>query len=373
MSWNRLKISRYYILYISAVICFFGIIFCYTNNAYGTINIKIKTYNYQTHFIPGETVTFNASAQNNGSNTVNYAYIGIVLTNKATSAETEIYSSSVLNISPGQTVNFSTVTWTAAEGLYTVTIILQAWDPDDGAEERAHTVYGSEPIHVGRAEEYVSAFPNVIDLGVLPYGRYMYPNPIRIHWNFYLKNRLRKDQPWYMRIYTDNSAKYKGIEGAIYRNRRWIVTSKIWNRSSVEESPAGLISGDGKYKLPLKVWCLNYGPDWDEIGWSATLLGPPPVNDDYVWKGPLLDDGKRDTDRAAWSWIPDYTDMTADKRTWRRLIGQDPYNKEFVSDNNPTGDFTLDSPFDIYLATEASPTTVIGKYSGKLIVEIYTP
>jgi hypothetical protein len=176
-----------------------------------------------------------------------------------------------------------------------------------------------------------------------------------------------------MRIYTDNSTRYTGIEGAIYKGKRVFSTSKVRVGSSAEGSPAGLVSSDGKYTIPLRVWCLNYGPDWDEIGWNPTLLGPPPVNEDYVWKGPELDNGKRDPDRRAWLWVPDYVDMTADPRTWRNLIGRDPYSRNFVSDNNPTGDFTLTSPFDIYLATETSAATVTGSYSGKLILEIYTP
>jgi len=366
---------------IIIVLWIFNIIFYYTNNVYAalgtpvSIQMRIKNYTYQTHFRPGETVTFNVTGENTGSNNVNYTYLTIALTNRSTGVATELTSAASGVVAPGATVNLST-SWTAQKGLYTVTIILVGFDPLSAIwhhEVAVHTVYGSEPIHVGRAVDSVSAFPNIIDLGVIPYGRYMYPNPIKIHWDFYLKNQLRKDQPWYMRIYTDNSSRYRGIEGTIYKSRKKYTTSKIWVRTSGEGSPSGLVSSDGKYTLPLKVWCVNFGPDWDEMGWNTTLLGPPPVNDDYVWKGPQLDDGKRDTDRGVWLWIPDYMDMTGDKRTWRRLIGQDRYDREYVTDNNPTGDFTLDSPFDIYLATEASPSTVIGKYTGKLIIEIYTP
>jgi hypothetical protein len=298
-------------------------------------------------------------------------YINVILVNHATGAVVSRYPTVTSFTAEAQkTIAVSTNqnNWTAEEGLYTVSFRL--YDSRDNEQNR---VYGPAPINVGRAEEFVSAFPNTIDLGVIPYGRYMYPNPIKIHWSFYLKNRIRKDYPWYMRIYTDNSSRYKGIEDSVYHSRRTIITSKVAVGSGGEGGPGGLVSSDGKYTLPLRVWCLNYGPDWDEIGWNPNLLGPPPVNDDYVWKGPQMDSGRRNTDGPVWLWIPDYVDMGGDDRSWRKLIGQDPYGSEFSTNNNPTGDFTLDSPFDIYLATETSAATVIGKYTGKLIIEIYTP
>jgi len=339
-------------------------------------NLKIISYNYPTHFMPGELVDFTVIFKNYEPN-AQWGEVDIVLTNHSTGAEVTGYPIDSAMPAAGATATLTNFQqqiplpahkWSATEGLYTVTLLLY-----DGNGNLVHRIFGAEPIHVGQATDYISAFPGVIDLGAVPYGRYMYPNPIKINWSFYLKNQLRKDQPWYMRIYTDNGAKYRGVEGSLYRTRKLYTTSRKWVRTSAEGGSGGLVSTDGQYLLPLKVWCLNYGPDWDEIGWNPTLLGPPPVTDDYVWKGPLLNDGKRDTDRSAWAWIPDYADMGIDPRSWRRLIGQDPYTKEFVTDNNPTGDFTLPSPFDIYLATETSPATVKGRYMGKLILEIYTP
>lgn len=331
---------------------------------------RIKDYSYSTFYRAGEATTFKVLIQNE-STAAQTRYINVVLTNRSTLAEITPYPATAAFVVPASSTLWVTTSlnnWTTVNGKYTVTIILY-----NAADVEQHRVSGTEIIEVGDAEEYVSAFPNVIDFGALPYGRYMYPNPVKIHWNFFLKNELRKAQPWYMRIYTDNMTRYKGIEGAVYDSRRLITTSKVWVRSEYEGSPAGLVSSDGKYAIPLRVWCLNYGPDWDEMGWSPTLLGPPPVNDDYVWNGPELDDGKRDPDRRVWLRVPDHMDMTADSRSWRNLIGKDPFNRNFTGDNNPTGDFTLDSPFDLYFATETSPTTVIGKYSGKLIIEIYTP
>jgi len=330
----------------------------------------ISDYSYSTHFSPGETVSVDIEITNNTGTALDDWYVNVILTNQVTGVETVYLNTGIFDLAANSSAWEPTdsTTWTAVAGRYSATIIL--YNKPGTAQ---HRVYGEEPIRVGTPVDYVSAFPNMIDLGVLPYGRYMLPNPIRISWDFYTKNRLRRDHPWYMRIYTDNAAKYRGIDDAIYNNRRAFFTSKIWVRTHVENGPAGLVSSDGKYTLPLRIWCLNYGPDVEEMGWSTTILGPPPVNDDYVWKGPLLDDGKRDNDRRAWLWIPDYTDMTSDRRTWRSLIGRDPYNANYVTDSNPGGDFTLDNPFDIYLATEASALTVMGKYTGKLILEIYTP
>jgi len=159
-----------------------------------------------------------------------------------------------------------------------------------------------------------------------------------------------------MRIYTNNASRYKGIPGAI-----------------LQGSPAGLVSSDGKYTTPLKIWCLNYGPDEQETGWSATLSGPPPVEEDTYWKAPLLDEGKRFEDKLTWERIPDYSEMTSAKSTWRNLIGQTMYDGQYVTDLNMPGDFTLSSPFSAYLAMETGSTTPRGNYSCELIVEIYSP
>jgi hypothetical protein len=159
-----------------------------------------------------------------------------------------------------------------------------------------------------------------------------------------------------MRIYTDNTTRFKGIENTVHML-----------------SPAGLVSSDGKYTIPLKVWCLNYPPDDQEMGWDTKISGPPPVDDDTYWEGPLLDNGKRNEEKAGWVRIPDYSEMTSDSGTWRNLIGQDITNTHYVTDITRTGDFTLSSPFSVYFATETDPTSVKGSYSCNLILEIYAP
>jgi hypothetical protein len=343
----------------------FGIVGIYAISplpSFATQSGKIMDYHYLTHYSISETVNFAATVKNTGTVFDDY-YIQPVLTNYDTGAES--YSTPVTGtINAGET-GILRASWVAVSGLYTVTIILYS-----SGDLEVNRVYGREPVHVGRAVDSVAAFPRVLDLGALQYGRFMHPVPVEINWSFYLRSsQVRKDHPWYMRIYTDNHQRYQGVERAIYFGR---TATQEGGSASAMGSPAGLVSSDGKYAIPLKVWCLNFGPDVEE-GWDANLLGPPPVKEDYYWRGPLLDTGRRDSTRVAWEWIPDYIDMSADPATWRKLIGQDSYDTHYVSDSNPTGDFTLPSPFQVYIAYETSPTSVMGKYSTDLIVEIYSP
>ena len=157
-------------------------------------------------------------------------------------------------------------------------------------------------------------------------------------------------------IYTDNAARYEGIPHAL---------GKV--------SPAGLVSLNGRYVIPIKCWTINFGPDIQETGWDAAIAGPPPVDDDDYWLGPPLIEGTRSYGSANWVRIPDLQDMTPNPVTWRRLIGQDQYDSRFVADANVTGDFTLKSPFTLYLATEAGPTAVEGSYAANLVVELWAP
>ncbi len=365
---------------IFSVFCFFLCVFsCLPSISFAAQTGKITNYSYSTHFSPGETVRFSATVKNTGSVLDDY-YIQVALTNHSTGQEVSPYPTSgdgtigagaTMVLTTGQAapvpggLGVAPVDWTATAGLYTVTILLY-----NSVSTEVHRVSGSEPVHVGQTTDSVAAFPKVLDLGALQYGRFMHPAPVEISWDFYERSsQIRKDQPWYMRIYTDNHKRYKGVDGGIYSGR---VATQERGSASAMGSPAGLISSDGRYTIPLKVWCLNFGPDVEE-GWDTNLLGPPPVKEDYYWKGPLLDNGKRDWSRVAWQWIPDYIDMSADTMTWRRLIGQDPYSTHYVSDSNPTGDFTLASPFQIFVAYETSPTAVEGKYWTDLIIEIYSP
>lgn len=326
-------------------------------------NISIVNYNYNTHWTPGETVTFTITLKNNEPD-AQAAYALFALTKQGSETSTELYTPSTGAMASGASATV-TKTWTAVAGLYSVTI--KAYDSADLVTQ---TIYAPLPVHVGTTTDSVAAFPKVLDLGALQYGRFMHPVPVEISWDFYERSQqIRKDQPWYIRVYTDNHKRFKSIDGAIYSGR---VATQGGGGADAIGSPAGLVSSDGKYVIPLKAWCSNFGPDVED-GWDDTLMGPPPVKEDYYWKGPLLDNQKRDTQRVAWQWIPDYIDMTADHTTWRKLIGQDSFSSFYVSDSNPTGDFTLPSPFQMFIAYETSPTAVEGKYWTDLIIEIYSP
>ena len=226
----------------------------------------------------------------------------------------------------------------------------------DGNGIKLDQVLGPYPLRVGTEEESLNVAPGIINLGLLPPGRYMYPIPVEVRWTAFLTNRQNMDQPFTIRIYTDNAARFQGVQGALHKT-----------------SPAGLISSDGKYVIPLRVWNLNYGPDSQETGWDAKLAGPPPVDEDDTWLGPPLIEGKRNTDASSWVRIPDFSEMNASPASWRRLIGQDPTDTRYVTESNPTGDFTLKSPFTFYLATEVGPTAVEGQYSTTLVVELWSP
>jgi len=150
-----------------------------------------------------------------------------------------------------------------------------------------------------------------------------------------VKGTYNGPYPWVMRIYTDN-VNYIGTGGGFGM-----------------ESPAGLVSKDGKYTLPLKANCLNWGeeewlriPDLNDIGYKP--YSPPAEVE---------------------------TGTSAD----RIIIGIDPRNADWVSgpdrvlfnaDDNVLGDITLETPFDIKFRTNVGPNTPVGDYEGRIYIEI---
>jgi len=339
--------------------CIIGLILLGSGQCFAAQSASIIGYTYQHNFKTGETVRFTTTMKNTGDAISNpaYTYVQVVLTNSLTGAETDpAGATSTDSLASGATFT-STTNWTAVAGKYTVTLIVYG-SPDGIAETALTRKYGAFPLNVETTvgTETLKVFPTILNLGIIPYGRHMYPVPLEITYDFYLYNILREQKPWYVRIYTDNFTKYKGIKGAV-----------------TKDSPGGLVSSDGKYTIPLRVWCLNFPPEDQELGWDSTLSGPPPVDDDTYWKGPILDSGERFENKAAWIRIPDYSEMTADRGTWRNLIGQDFYDTQYRTDTNQTGDFTLKSPFSVYFATETNPASVKGNYSARLIIELYSP
>jgi len=331
--------------------------------AFAAFNLKLVNTSFDTHFNPpGEPVTFQVTLRNNET-TTQFAEVDISITDISTGQERTLVP--VLTVSlpaGGQTTLTGTYRTafqkapTGASGIISPGSYTVAFTMFDGNGDRTDQLRGKFPLHVGSETEDLRVFPEAINLGTLPAGRHMFPTPIEVRWSFLRFNRLRQDQPFTIRIYTDNAARFEGIPHALRK-----------------ASPAGLVSLDGRYAIPLKCWNLNYGPDIQETGWDAALAGPPPVDEDDFWRGPPLLEGRRNYDAASWVRIPDLVDMTPNPVTWRRLIGQDQSDSRFATDSNPTGDFTLKSPFTLYLATDAGPTAVEGSYATTLVVELWSP
>ncbi len=314
-------------------------------------NFTILNGDYDQHFRPGETMIFSALVRNNEA-TTQFIEVDVVLVNTQTLQETSLTPVLLaFNVSPGETRHTHASIVAPQPGTYSVIFIVF-----DGNGIESDRLRGRFPLHIGSETESLRVFPEAINLGTIPPGRYMYPTPIEVRWDFYQFNNLRQDQKFTVRMYTDNAARYEGIPHAVRK-----------------PSSAGLVSMDGRYVIPLKCWTLNFGPDIQSTGWDSTLAGPPPVDEDDIWLGPPLLEGGRNFGSASWVRVPDLTDMTPDPITWRRLIGQDITDSRFVSDVNPTGDFTLSSPFTVYFATDAGPTAVEGSYAANLVVELWNP
>jgi len=145
------------------------------------------------------------------------------------------------------------------------------------------------------------------------------------------------EYPWVMRCYTDN-LHYAGVAGAVR-----------------PADPAGLVSKDGRYTIPLFIHCANFGenvwrkvPDLSEPGYLPYQPNPEP--------GEVA-----------------YTDCV--------LMGIDPRNGSWVAgpdgllythDDNPLGDSTLPTPFELVLQAKASGGSVKAEYDAVLYVEIAT-
>ena len=345
----------------------FGLLSLLPSPAFAAFNLKYtRPASFDAHFNPGEQVIFTVVITNNES-IARFAEVDVTLVNQATGAELTLTPVITTTIGALQEVTLSASYPTVAsattpstlsgatpnipEGSYSVSFPLV-----DGNGDRSDSVRGAFPLHVGTETESLRVFPEAVNLGTIPPGRYMHPVPIEIRYSYFQFNRLRHDQPFAIRIYTDNAARYEGVPNALRKG-----------------SPAGLVSMDGRFVIPIKCWTVNFGPDVQETGWDAALAGPPPVDEDDSWIGPHLLEGGRNYDSAGWVRIPDRVDMTPNQSSWRRLIGQDQYDNRFVSDANVTGDYTLRSPFTLYLATEAGPTAVEGSYATNLVVELWSP
>jgi hypothetical protein len=144
------------------------------------------------------------------------------------------------------------------------------------------------------------------------------------------------EYPWIMRIYTDNT-NYTGIATA-----------------ARPQSPAGLISTDGRFSLPLKINIPNFGveqyktvPDINQPGYKPYT--PAKLNGS----------------------ITNYTDcviMAIDPRNEMWVAGED--GVLFDNDDNTLGDITMETPFDIKFRTECDERAVAANYTANLYIEI---
>lgn len=337
---------------LPSTLCLLFSILWFASPAYAAKNLRIVSVTYDQHFHPQDPVTFSVQVKNNEASTES-AEIDVTLTNTSTRAETTLTPVMTANIGTGQTQTL-TATYSIPAGTYTVSFPLF-----DGDGARSDRLGGKFPIHVGNETESIRVFPEVLHLGTLPPGRTLHPTPVEVSWSFFRFNRLQLDQPFVVRIYTDNAARYVGIPGTLRRG-----------------SPGGLVSLDGRYTIPMKFWSLNAGPDLQETGWDSALAGPPPVDDDNAWLGPPLLEGSRHFGGASWVRVKDRAELAASPFGWSRgegIMGQDPHDNRYANEKNVTGDITLTSPFTFYLATETSAATVEGSYSATLVVELWTP
>lgn len=144
------------------------------------------------------------------------------------------------------------------------------------------------------------------------------------------------EYPWIMRVYTENS-RYTGVAGALRRT-----------------SPAGLISTDGQYIIPLEIHSPAFGADrWRRV---PDLLEDPAV--------PYRPSDNPNDPEA-------YTDcliMGIDPRHAPWVAGPD--HQLFTPDDNLLGDMTLPTPFAISVRAQVTPAAVRGQYEALLYVEL---
>jgi len=144
------------------------------------------------------------------------------------------------------------------------------------------------------------------------------------------------EYPWIMRMYTENAG-YTGIAGSIRRH-----------------SPAGLVSTDGQYVIPLEIHCPAFGADvWRRI--------PDLGEDPYLPHRPS-DDPTKGVDST------DCVLMGIDPRHAPWVAGRD--GQLFTGDDNVLGDTTIPTPFEMMVRARVEAQAVQGRYEGRLYVEI---
>lgn len=144
------------------------------------------------------------------------------------------------------------------------------------------------------------------------------------------------EYPWIMRIYTDNAG-YTGIAQA-----------------AGIQSPAGLVSTDGRFVIPLLVNAPNMGESY-----YKTI---PDINQiDYK------------------TYIPDKLKEKETPYTDYIIMAIDPRNEVWVAadngtlfdlDDNLLGDTTIPTPFDLRFKADFDERAVKANYTANLYIEI---
>ncbi len=144
------------------------------------------------------------------------------------------------------------------------------------------------------------------------------------------------EYPWIMRAYTDN-LRFSGIAGRVGK-----------------PSPAGLVSKDGAYAIPLFLNTPNLGEDaWRRI---------PDLNErDY---SPY----RADADPGAEAAYTDLIVMGIDPRNGTWVAGPDGLVQTY--DDNLLGDLTIATPFEMILRADVPPTAPRAEYETTLYLEI---
>ncbi len=144
------------------------------------------------------------------------------------------------------------------------------------------------------------------------------------------------EYPWILRAYTDNT-QFTGTAGLGHR-----------------ESAQGLVSRNGQFTLPIDINTPNFGagvwrrlPDLNDPGYRPYAPSSDPVDPVYHTDCILMGIDPRN---AVWVAGPDGT--------------------LFTDDDNPLGDTTVKTPFEMTLRCEISEKAVKGIYEGYLYVEI---
>lgn len=153
--------------------------------------------------------------------------------------------------------------------------------------------------------------------------------------NITVEGAYNGEYPWIMRIYTDNT-NYTGIAGA-----------------ARPQSPAGLVSSDGRFAIPLSVNTPNMGasryeiiPDINQLGYKTyvpdKLNGPPQHTECII--------------------------MAIDPRNELWVTGGN--GVLFDKDDNTLGDITLPTPFDLKFRCDFDERTVAANYTANLYIEL---